>query len=235
MTDQQTYEALVALIEKRFPDFNIRYKDEEWTSKALGMLSYVFNPNYMTQFITTRYQDVFFPSRKFITDNYRQAWKILAHEYVHMVDRCEGGIGFNIRYASPQMWAILALSSLVAIWVGSWGLLGLTPLLCVLPLPAPGRRDAELRGYAMSMFVNHVRYGDVRDSTKDWMVDHFTGAAYYFMWPFRQNMHDRLYAVEAKMDDGTIFDWDATGVFKEIHTFLTVELAEGRGVEPPRD
>jgi hypothetical protein len=226
MTDKEIYEGLCANIKNRFPDFDVRYKDEEWTSKILAVLVFIFNPRYMQDFTTTRFPDVFFPSRKFVEENYRRAWKILAHEYVHMVDRDLDGWWFNVRYASPQMWAVLALSALNALWLGPWALLGLVPLLLALPWPSPGRRDIELRGYTMSMAVNHWRYGDVQNDTKDWMITHFTGASYYFMWPFKQNMHDRLYGTEAKLDDGTIFDWDKTGVFLEVHGFLKAAWAK---------
>ena len=220
MTDKEIFEALVTKIQHRIPGFEIGYKNENFISKLLGVLCYLFNPNYMTEFTTTRYPKVFFPTREFVEKDYRSAWKILAHEYVHLWDRKQRGWGFNIAYASPQMWAVLALSALLAIWLSNWWLLGLVALLAALPLPSPGRRDAELRGYTMSMAVNHWRYGDVQDSTKDWVVGYFTGSSYYFMWPFHENMRKRLYAAEAKLDDKTIFDWPNSETFKEVHQLL---------------
>ena len=220
MDDKQIFDAMVELIKKRIPGFEIGYKNENFVSKLLGVLSWPFNRNYMKTYTTTRYPKVFFPSRQFVRDSYRSAWKILAHEYVHLWDRQKRGAWFNIGYATPQMWAVLALSALSAIWVGPWGLLGLIPLLCLLPLPSPGRRDVELRGYTMSMAVNHWRYGDVKDSTKDWIVGHFTGPDYYFMWPFKEDMKVKVYGAESKLDAGTILQWKHSETFKEVHALL---------------
>ncbi len=136
---------------------------------------------------------------------------------------------FNIGYASPQMWAVLALSALSAIWVGPWGLLGLIPLLCLLPLPSPGRRNAELRGYLMSMAVNYWRYGNVRESTKEWIVSQFTGSGYYFMWPFGKDMLARVdVALDDLKDDAVLYDgkkvasmkWKHSETFPKVHALL---------------
>jgi hypothetical protein len=220
MDDKQIFDAMVELIKKRIPGFEIGYKDESFVSKLLGVLVWLFNRNYMKTYTTTRYPKVFFPSRQFVRNSYRGAWKILAHEYVHLWDRKQEGVWFNVRYASPQMWAVLSLAALITIWVGPWGLLGLIPLLCLLPLPSPGRRDIELRGYTMSMAVNHWRYGDVRDSTKDWMVKHFTGSGYYFMWPFKEDMRIKLYDAESKLDSAPIPPWRRMETFKEVRALL---------------
>lgn len=216
-TDKETFDALVTLITLKIPGFEIGYKDENTVSKILGVLSWPFNRTYMTEYTTTRYPKVFFPSRKWVESHYKLAWKVLAHEFVHLWDRKQEGISFNIKYASPQMWAPLALTALITIWVGPWGLLGLIPLLLLLPLPSHGRRNIELRGYAMSMAVNHWRYnGDVRDSTKDWIANQFAGPFYYFMWPFYENIRQMIDEASKDLDDDNVLDW------KNAETFVWV-------------
>lgn len=220
INDKEMFEAVQDRIASQIPGFSVEYKTESLVSKIIGVLVWPFNREYMTSYTTTRYPHVFFPSREFVEGNYRRAWKILCHEYVHLVDRLAKGVWFDISYLSMQLWAVFSLSALSAIWVGPIGLLGLTALIFALPWPSPGRREAELRGYTMSMAVNHWRYGDVHDTTKDWMVQHFTGSDYYFMWPFKNDMRRRLYDAEFRLDDGTVFEWDESGAFYDIHDFL---------------
>jgi hypothetical protein len=221
MTDKETFDALINLISLKIPGFEIGYKDENLVSKILGVLVWPFNRQYMTQYATTRYPKVFFPSRKWVEANYRLAWKVLAHEFVHLWDRQQEGASFNVKYASPQMWAVTALIALIAIWVGPWGLLGLIPLLLLLPWPSPGRRDKELRGYTMSMALNHWRYGgEVRESTKNWIAKQFTGSFYYFMWPFHGSVYAMLDEASRDLDDDNILDWKNAETFVWVRELL---------------
>ncbi len=214
MTDKETLDALIALIEEKIPGFELRYKNENTVSKILGVLAWPFNRKYMTEYTTTRYPKVFFPSKAWVEANYRLAWKVLAHEFVHLWDRQQEGVTFSLRYASPQMWAVAALSALLAIWVGPWGLINLAPLLLLLPWPAPGRKNIELRGYTMSMAVNHWRYGgEVRETTKNWIAKQFTGSFYYFMWPFHGSIYRMLDEVSRDLDDDNVLDWENAETF----------------------
>lgn len=220
MNDLETLDALRAHIAEKIPGFNIGYKNENFVSKLLGVLAWPFNRNYMTRFTTTRFPDVFFPSRAVVENDPRSAWKILAHEYVHLWDRLHRGPWFNVAYVLPQLLAVFALVSLLAVWLGPWWLFGLVPLLAALPLPAPGRKNAELRGYAMSMAVNGWRYGDVRESTKTWIAKMFTGAAYYFMWPFGKSIAAELDDVELAIKNGDILKGDDAQPFREVLEIL---------------
>lgn len=220
MDDRQFYDTLRAHIAEKIPGFAVGFKTENTVSKILGVLAYPFNPRYMQDYTTTRFPRVFFPSRAFVEENPRRAWKILAHEFVHLWDRQQRGLAFNLGYSFPQILAVLALSALLAIWLGPWALFGLVPLLALAPLPAPWRKEAERRGYSMSMAVNGWRYGDVRESTKTWIAEQFTGAPYYFMWPFPESVAAFLDAAERDILSGDLFEWDGAEPYRQVHGLL---------------
>jgi len=100
-------EDMKTLVGDNIKGFEVRYKNESWSSKVLGLLARPFCPEYMTRFTTTRYPKVYFPSEEFVQDQRQplKASKILAHEYVHLWDTKEEGIRHNLGYASPQLWA----------------------------------------------------------------------------------------------------------------------------------
>lgn len=215
--DKAIFEELSQTIAKRIPGFEVGYKNENFVSKLLGALVWIFNQRYMSGYTTTRFPDVFFPTRKFVEGDWKRAWKILAHEYVHLFDRLTQGWWFNIRYALPQILAVLALAALVTIWVGPFGLLGLVPLLLLLPWPAPGRKNIELRGYMMSMAVNYWRYGSVKTATVEWIATQFTSSGYYFMWPFKQSILDSLWQAVDDIESGKVLN---DPVFREVHDII---------------
>jgi len=48
------------------------------------------------------------------------------------------------------------------------------------------RAKFEMEAYAESMAVHHEYGRDILNKDyKEWMISHFTGAAYGWMWPFR--------------------------------------------------
>lgn len=216
---QTLYNDMVDFIEDEITDFEVDYKDENTLQKILGVLSYPFNKNYMSHFTTTFYPKVYFPTREFVSKSYTNAMKTLAHEYVHLWDKAKNWF-WDIGYAMPQPLGLLSLLALLAIPFSNWHLLSLLWMLFFLPLPAPWRMKAELRGYTMSIAVNYWRHGSVKQSTKDWIIKAFIGPSYYFMWPFKKNITDALNTAEQKIIDGTIFDGPEGEVFLKVHTML---------------
>lgn len=190
------FENMVALVKKEIPGFEVRYKNEHLSSKVLGVLAWIFNRRYMTDYTTTRYPHVYFPSRDFVKKSPTTAVKILAHELVHLVDRKRKGIWFSLSYALPQLAALVFLLVPITVaFVQPWWVALLTAipaLVCATPLPAYWRMQAELRGYSMSMAVNFWRYGSVTDDTMKWIAEEFTGWSYYKMWPYEKDMTRRL-------------------------------------------
>jgi hypothetical protein len=215
--DKAIFEELQAVIAKRIPGFEVGYKSESFISKLIAALVWIFNQRYMSSYTTTRYPSIFFPNRNFVEKDWRRAWKILAHEYVHLSDRLTQGLWFNVRYLSPQILAVFAVVAVATTWLGPFGLLGLTPLLAALPWPSPSRKNIELRGYMMSMAVNYWRYGSVRGATVEEIAKQFASSGYYFMWPFKQSILDSLWKAVDDIESGKVLN---DPVFREVHDII---------------
>ena len=109
----------------------VRYKNEEWSSKVLAFYARIFNPGYMSRYITTRYPDTFFPNKNHVSRDVLGALLTETHENVHKFDRHSEGPKFNLKYAFPQILA--APFILAAPAAGGWvGLIGLLVLLVLL-------------------------------------------------------------------------------------------------------
>lgn len=193
MNDKEILDDLVLAIKERLPKFQVKYKDENLFQKFLGVLMF-FNRGYMTRYTTTMFGNVYFVSRKSVGENPRHAWKILAHEYVHLLDGRDHPVKFPLYYALPQVSALGALLALGAFWC-SWALLALVFLVALAPWGSKGRTKSEMRGYAMSMAVNYWRYASVSQSLKDHVGSSFWGPNYYYM------CRDKTFV---KMEIGTI-------------------------------
>ena len=102
-----------------------------------------------------------------------------------------GTVLYFLKYSSPQIFALLALFALGAIW-SPWFLLSLVFLLALAPWPAPGRANIELNGYTMSMAVDFWFEGSIGADEVEWIAKQFTSAPYYFMWPFRPSIISEL-------------------------------------------
>lgn len=220
MDDKQTYDAVLRMIRAEIPGFGVKFKSESWTSKLLGVLAWPFNRKYMTNYTTTRYPKVYFPSRVYVTSSYRRAWKILAHEWVHLSDRKHHGPLFNVFYLAPQIFAILALPALLAVWFSNWWMVFALALVFIAPLPAPGRRHFEMRAYTMSMAVNYWRYGYIRPLTRKNIVDQFTGPAYYYMWPSFIGTLQYLDLSITALETNEVMEWYNPEPFKKMKELI---------------
>jgi len=154
----------------------IRYKSESTLMKLIGALMF-FNRQFMTHVTTTVGTTVYFPSRKYVETDPAIAWDILAHELVHVSDHRRNRIFIGL-YLMPQLLAVLAL---LAIPLQSWW--PLLFLICLAPIPAPWRLNAEIRGYAMGMAVWHwYRKAGIPQAMKQDIAKYLTGPDYYFTW-----------------------------------------------------
>lgn len=178
MYTQADWDATVIKVVRDIPKFKISFKDETPFQKLISKLSFWNSYEYYT---TTLYPKVHFASQ----------WSIrhfpvstLEHEWVHLKDQ-ETFFGlsskkiswvnvslFYFSYLIPQVFALLALLAVFNLW---W----LLCLLFLLPLPAPFRAWAEVRAYRRSI-ENGNSPEDVQRA--------FTGAGYYFMWPFKAHL-----------------------------------------------
>ena len=175
---QQKRLILVEYMGTQIPSFRLKSKDDSILFGILGKLAF-WNPHLNTRFITTLYPHIYVPGG--VDDwqhhNPATAIEILAHEYVHLKDRKKLGWLFNLLYLSPQIFSLLALMAFFNPWF-------LLSLLCLLPLPSPGRAWLEFRGYRMSMAVHYWTRNRCIDI--DWIVSQFAGSNYYFMLPLRK-------------------------------------------------
>ena len=187
MNDKAIYPAIVASITKDVPKYTVVAKEDSGFMRFLGDVMF-FNPSFMTRFITTIGPTTYAP-KKDIADN---AWSVMAHEGVHARDDLRLGPVFKILYLFPQCLAPLAAFAGLAL-ISHWFLLALVFLVCLAPLPAPGRVWAELRGYLMSGCMDALSGTKIHEAAYiDYMTDHFTSGQYYFMRWGRSGMRLRI-------------------------------------------
>jgi len=225
MTDDQLFGTLQAVIKKRVPKFKIKYKDESKWQKFIGKIAF-FNKGYMTDYTTTLGSTVYFPSREFVRESNMRAFKILAHEYVHILDRQKLPIVFELLYVFPQFLSMFSLLAILSFFFGMWWLLSLVALLALLPWPAVGRTSIEMRGYAMNIAINIWRHGHLSANTKKWLTETFTGSNYYYMWPYedavRLMIEDEealVYNVDSTMDANSILQH--SDAYQDVYELLT--------------
>lgn len=172
------------------PRFELRFKNESRLMKLIGFFTGIFNPGFMTEYVTTIGPKVYFPSKTELVARQDLFSEVLAHEYVHLYDSKKNRL-FSVLYLMPQALGCLSLLSLFAVWDvrALWFLLA---LLFLAPIPAPWRTYYELRGYCMSMLAEYIDTGDIHPATITWAMVQFTGSSYYWMWPFRTYVYGKL-------------------------------------------
>lgn len=184
------FEAFSSVLSKNIPHV-IKYKNSSLLMKILGYILF-FNPNFMTGFVTTIGNIIYFPNKEYISErDDLGAIQILSHEARHIKDLEEvGRLPFTLSYMFPQVLAPLALLGLLINW---WVAL-IAFLVCLLPWPAPWRKHWELRGYIMSLFFANEAMKEngvgQEERTKklaqaaNYYNSNFTNFNYYLMWPF---------------------------------------------------
>jgi hypothetical protein len=192
---------MLHLCEQEVPNFEVIRKDESALMRFFGVLSRPFNPHFMTRYVTTLGSAVYVPP--LMLDRQEDFAHILAHELVHMHQRQkDGAVWFFLRYASPQILATLALLAALAP-ISLWFLTALLFLLLLLPIPSVGRKNIELDGYTMSLATYFWAHG-VASPDLEWYASQFSGAPYYFMWPWHQNMIEALAERQAEITSGKV-------------------------------
>ncbi len=186
----EKFEKLYLALKKDVPGIRIGYKDSSKFMKLIGGLLF-FNKGFMTDYITTIGKTIYFPNKESVTS--RSAYKVLAHEYVHIKDSERyGSILYSLMYLFPQILALFGLLFLFKIYFVLF-------FICLLPLPAYWRSRIELRGYAMSLFMEHK---EGRVFGVEGINDQFIGSGYYWMWPF--GVKKELHKFVEKIESGDI-------------------------------
>lgn len=220
---------LVRQIKQDVPGFEVIPKDQSGTQKLLGVfLKIIGNRTYMTDFWSTFFPKVYSPA-KYIFDepvNATRSFRVLAHEYIHLLDTKRRKIWFRMSYILPQLMALTALGAFAAIWLGILWLFFLSGLLFLLPLPAYFRMKWEMRGYGMNFAVNIWRHGKLQEYTKEWVLEHFIGPSYYFMWPFKKGVLKRFEQWEQDIHNGDVMKIRG---FPEVYRI--VKLSDDKAIE----
>ncbi len=179
------------------PGFQVKYKNQSLLMKVLGVFLWPFNRKFMTGYVTTLKWTVYFPSENSIHSNPESAVETLMHEFIHLWDRKQKGVWFSLGYLSPQLWAIVPFAGLAAfgqlfpVWIDCL-IFGLG-MLCLAPWPSPWRTRFELRGYTVTLAYKQWVLGVLADAEgMDWIEQQFTGWYYYKMWPFKNNLANRI-------------------------------------------
>lgn len=213
------YTALVGLITRKIPNFEVRYKNENTIQRILGVLLTLFNSAYMTEFTTTFYPKVYFPSWRFVTDNADSAWRVLAHEYVHLCDNRDSPLGFRARYLLPQLLGVFATLTFLAMWT-PWAWLFVVFFAFFAPWPSSGRTAIELRGYTMSMAVDFWTYGAVPSGDQlEWVISEFTGWGYYRMGG--AGIRDLVAKAADSIVSGEILTGPGSEPYADVYRMLT--------------
>lgn len=200
----------------RYYVFDIKYKDTSTLMKILSLLLF-FNKDFMSSYITTIRNTIYFPSKEYIQNNETVSMGILAHEIVHVAQSEKyGRILYSLMYLFPQCLALLALGAVFAVfWLPMLWCLAF--LVFLAPIPSPWRTKFEIQGYTMSLFMicidlKHRGYPvdsiEKELAVRAVLIDtkNFKGPYYWFMWPFGVGK-----TLEKKINDicnGVISDTD---------------------------
>ena len=204
--------------------FKIRFKNESRWQKLLGFLMF-WNRGYMTDYISTFFPTVWWPSRPHYSQDAWSTFKVLAHEWVHLLDGGKHRVWFGFSYISVQVWCVISVFALLSLWFGPWFLFFLAGLLFLAPWPSPWRVKWEVRGYTMGMAINYWKHGSIKESTKDWIVETLTGSGYYFPAWSKLRLWKKLDKAAQQIESGGVLKWN-----KAFPLILKIMLASDREV-----
>ena len=161
-------DALVKLsddIRAEFPDFLLKRKENSRFMKLLDLLLKLITFGQMTKFMvsftTTIGNTIYVPSTWPVRPP-KSKMIILRHERIHMRQRRRLGLWYSISYL---------LFPLPAVW--AW---------C--------RMKYEMEAYEESIRAMYEYYGTsaFTDRTREVFLGHFTGAEYFWTWPWRKRI-----------------------------------------------
>lgn len=223
----EDFDALCMMIKRRVPGFSVAYKEDKALIIVIIAKILFFNKGFMTGYITTLKSTVYWPSRAHVSANWDAAFKVLAHEYVHIHDdRCRP-ILFPLVYLLPQILAApsLVLAPVLVVFAVIWGWAWLIPLALLVaaaPFPAPGRAWAERRGYAMTLAVTQWHSGSVSNALTAHVISKFTGWDYYKMDPGIGGLKWWAIGVLESIVSGRIIAGvdEANQPYREVHALM---------------
>lgn len=180
------FQDVVTAAQKYFPGLQVKYKDQSTFMKVLGTIMF-FNPSFMTDFITTIGNTVYFPTASYIGKNQNSSSITLLHELVHINDSSKlSKPVFSFLYLLPQ---IIGLLLLPLFFFVHWYIVLPLVLLFAAPIPAYFRMNFEKRAYISQFYTinklsQRFKFDPQLESQKSFYLSQFKGSYYYFMWPF---------------------------------------------------
>ena len=168
------YVRLLNELQSEFPGFEVKYKRDSTTMKAidrfLKIVTFGKMKTFMTAFITTYGDDIFTPDGWDDNDPLTKC-VTLRHERVHLRQK--------LRYFRSIPWlSALCFSLRYTLWILPAGL-------------AMGRKLIEQEAYEESLRARAEYLGvAVLDdaSYRKSVVNHFLSADYFWTWPFRKSV-----------------------------------------------
>jgi len=182
-----------------YPKFKLVRKSESLLMKLLSFILF-FVKDFDTRYTTTIGNTVYMPDHK-LDDPDVSTFRTLAHEWVHL--HRGGTLGYvphAVSYLLPQALVVLVpVCGFLFPHPWAWWAVALALLT---PWPSWWRMEEELEAYTMSMAVTHWVYGHVSDDSVERIAKLFYGPSYYFMWPFKARILNRLRAERRKVEAG---------------------------------
>lgn len=210
VTDRHALRRVRQLVKKY--GATVRFKDESRWMRCLGEVMF-WSPRFSKHVTTVIGKSIWVPSRKWLAEDDRRAWIVLAHELVHVTDAIKvSGLVFSLAYLFPQCLALLAPLALIPGFEAFWW-----AILALMPFPAPFRAWIEYRGYGVQLACCYWSRLHL-DAPMTHIKRLFLGGSYYFMWPFKGSVERRAQKLRQDIITGRLKGQVA--IAGEIHAAL---------------
>ena len=210
----QLCEDMQQMVSWHVPEFEIKDKESSFLMKLIDKsVMWIFNKEFMTRYTTTVGYSIYVPKGK----SNQSLWRTIAHEWWHMHSMKKlGAFLHGFLYLFPQTLSPLALLAILGFWF-PWAVWFLTALVFLLPLPAYFRYREELDAYTVSMAAYLWRYKSIPDDYIDHVAKNFYKSNYYFMWPFKDSVINKLKERRSLLIGGA---FDAQPIFGDVKSVI---------------
>jgi len=172
------FDKALVVANKHFPKLKIKYKDKSFFMKLLSYILF-FNKKFLTSYVTTIGNTIYYPSKEYINENEKRSIIILCHELMHLKQYF---FGFSFTYLMPQSLALFVLFGFINPY---WFIC----LLFLLPIPSYTRFMYELEAYSITMYVQNKLGLNTNINN---IIEKFIGPDYYYMLPFKEEVEKQL-------------------------------------------
>lgn len=104
--EARVLEELCAQMEREIPGFSVRFKDQCWHQRALGVLLWPLNRRYVDGYVTVLGRTAWWPSQARFQAQPERSVGTLLHERVHLWDWRDNPLWFPLSYLfwGPAVW-----------------------------------------------------------------------------------------------------------------------------------